>query len=40
MSYEEIARTLGININTVRSRLKRAREQMLERRKAMTHENV
>ncbi|MBF0569236.1 MAG: RNA polymerase sigma factor [Candidatus Omnitrophica bacterium] len=26
LSYEEISRTLGININTVRSRLKRARE--------------
>jgi len=29
-SYEDIARTLGIPINTVRSRLKRAREALLE----------
>ncbi|MFA6379211.1 MAG: RNA polymerase sigma factor [Candidatus Omnitrophota bacterium] len=28
LSYEEIAKSLNININTVRSRLKRAREQM------------
>ncbi|MFQ5952471.1 MAG: RNA polymerase sigma factor [Candidatus Omnitrophota bacterium] len=31
LSYEEIAKTLGININTVRTRLKRARERILER---------
>jgi RNA polymerase sigma-70 factor, ECF subfamily len=31
LSYEEIARTLKININTVRSRLKRAREILLKR---------
>jgi len=29
LSYEEIAQTLNININTVRTRLKRAREKML-----------
>jgi RNA polymerase sigma-70 factor (ECF subfamily) len=33
MSYEEIARALNININTVRSRLKRAREKLLSVRK-------
>ena len=30
LSYEEIAETLKININTVRSRLKRAREKLLQ----------
>ena len=30
MDYQEIARSLGININTVRSRLKRARETLME----------
>src|SRR5262249_52880979 len=30
LSYQEIAQTLKININTVRSRLKRAREKMME----------
>jgi RNA polymerase sigma-70 factor (ECF subfamily) len=29
MDYQEIARSLGININTVRSRLKRARETLM-----------
>ncbi len=29
LSYEQIAKTLRININTVRSRLKRAREKLL-----------
>ena len=33
LSYEEIAQTLKININTVRSRLKRAREKLLALRK-------
>lgn len=33
LSYEEIAQSLKINLNTVRSRLKRAREALLERRK-------
>ena len=33
LSYQEIADTLRININTVRSRLKRARETLLARRK-------
>ncbi len=32
MDYAEIARTLNININTVRSRLKRARETMMQQR--------
>ncbi len=31
LSYEEIAQTLKTNINTVRSRLKRAREMLLKR---------
>jgi len=31
MKYEEIAETLKININTVRSRLKRAREKLISR---------
>lgn len=33
LSYEQIAQTLNININTVRTRLKRAREKMLSLRK-------
>jgi len=32
LSYKEISDVLGININTVRTRLKRAREAMLARR--------
>ena len=31
LKYEEIARVLRININTVRSRLKRAREKLISR---------
>lgn len=30
LSYEEIAQSVGANINTVRTRLKRAREKMLQ----------
>ncbi len=36
LSYEEIAETLKININTVRSRLKRARETLLAFHKEVT----
>jgi RNA polymerase sigma-70 factor (ECF subfamily) len=35
LSYEEIAETLKININTVRSRLKRARERILSQKQVM-----
>ena len=35
LSYQEIAESLGININTVRSRLKRAREKLIALRKEM-----
>ncbi|MFH1622765.1 MAG: RNA polymerase sigma factor [Candidatus Omnitrophota bacterium] len=39
LSYEEIAQTLNININTVRTRLKRARERLLTlRREVMADE--
>lgn len=31
LSYEEIARALNVNVNTVRTRLKRARETMIAR---------
>ena len=34
LSYEEIAQALNININTVRSRLKRSRETLLSLRKS------
>jgi len=34
LSYEDIAQTLNININTVRSRLKRSREKLLSLKKA------
>ena len=39
MDYQGIARSLGININTVRSRLKRARETLmaLNRREVASH---
>jgi RNA polymerase sigma-70 factor, ECF subfamily len=40
LSYEEMAQALGININTVRSRLKRAREKLLEARKTIDYEKV
>jgi RNA polymerase sigma-70 factor (ECF subfamily) len=40
LSYEEIAQTLNININTVRSRLKRAREKLLSVRKQVNYEKV
>ncbi|MBN2121185.1 MAG: sigma-70 family RNA polymerase sigma factor [Candidatus Omnitrophica bacterium] len=40
LSYEEISRTLKININTVRSRLKRARESLLALRKKGVIKNV
>ncbi|NOR64713.1 MAG: sigma-70 family RNA polymerase sigma factor [Candidatus Scalindua sp.] len=35
LSYQEIAESLSININTVRSRLKRAREKLIALRKEM-----
>lgn len=35
LSYQEIAKALNININTVRSRLKRAREKLLTLRKVV-----
>jgi RNA polymerase sigma-70 factor (ECF subfamily) len=39
LSYEEIARALGIELNTVRSRLKRAREKLIAvRKEVMAHE--
>jgi len=40
LSYEEIAQTLDININTVRSRLKRSRAKLLSLRKAVDYEKV
>jgi len=40
LSYEEIARSLHININTVRSRLKRAREKLLSLRKEVIHNEM
>ncbi len=40
LSYEEIARALNININTVRSRLKRSREKLLSVRKKVSYEKV
>jgi len=40
LSYEEIAQTLSININTVRSRLKRSREKLMSLRKQVDYEKV
>ncbi len=40
LSYQEIAETLKININTVRTRLKRAREKLLVSRKKVANEYV
>jgi len=38
LSYEEIAQALGININTVRSRLKRAREKLMSLKSKFSYE--
>ncbi len=35
LSYQEISESLNININTVRTRLKRAREKLIDLRKEM-----
>ena len=40
LSYEAIAETLGTNINTVRTRLKRAREKMLNLKGSVDYEKV
>ena len=40
LSYQEIAETLKININTVRSRLKRARETLLALRKEVSQNEL
>jgi len=40
LSYEEIAQALSININTVRSRLKRAREKLLSLKQTVNYEKV
>jgi RNA polymerase sigma-70 factor (ECF subfamily) len=40
LSYEQIAQSLNININTVRSRLKRSREKLLSLRKQVDYEKV
>ncbi|MCA9400685.1 MAG: RNA polymerase sigma factor [Candidatus Omnitrophica bacterium] len=40
LSYEEIADVLGINMNTVRSRLKRAREKLMQYRKEVIGHEV
>jgi RNA polymerase sigma-70 factor (ECF subfamily) len=40
LSYEDIAQALKININTVRSRLKRSREKLLSLRKMVDYEKV
>ena len=39
-SYRQIAQALRININTVRSRLKRAREKLLAHRKKAAYEHL
>jgi RNA polymerase sigma-70 factor (ECF subfamily) len=38
MSYEEIAQALDINVNTVRSRVMRAREKMMSLKEVIMHE--
>jgi RNA polymerase sigma-70 factor (ECF subfamily) len=40
LSYQEIADTLGISINTVRTRLKRAREKLLKMKKGVVKNEV
>jgi len=40
LSYEEIAQALNININTVRSRLKRSREKLLSIKNQVDYEKV
>ena len=40
LSYQEIAESLGININTVRSRLKRAREALISFGKEVVHHEL
>jgi len=40
LSYEEIAKALNININTVRSRLKRSREKLLSLKGRVDYEKV
>jgi RNA polymerase sigma-70 factor (ECF subfamily) len=40
LSYQEIAESLNININTVRTRLKRAREKLIALRKEMVENEM
>ena len=40
MSYEKIAETLGVPVNTVRSRIKRARETMIALRNEVTQNEM
>ncbi len=40
LSYEEIAQSLNININTVRSRLKRSREKLMSLKRLVDYEKV
>ena len=40
LSYEEMAQALNINVNTVRSRLKRAREKLLSLSNRVNYEKV